>query len=270
MQKVLASFSGGRSSAVMTWHLLNDPRYEYCDVTVMYANTGREREETLQFVKDCDSYWGFNTIWVEAVITQERGVGVKPKLVTFETATRIGEHGPFDDLIQKLGIPNPAKSGHCTRDLKITPMTKMMRQLGHKDYMTAIGIRADEPRRISKTRTDVLYPLNECEQDELFVRQFMLRQVFDLQLKDYQGNCCCCFKKSERKIMTCMAEDPAEAQWWIDHEEADTHGWNFARSHTPYKELRERALKGDFNPAVDKFAHLYEQPVDENGQGMLF
>jgi len=177
--------------------------------------------------------------------------------VCFNTATRIGEHGPFDNLVQKLGIPNPAKSGHCTRDMKIKALEKQMQILGHKrkDFITAIGIRADEQKRVSRSRTDVIYPLvSDFPTTELGVRQFWARQAFDLQLSDYRGNCDLCFKKSERKLMTCMSEmTPQDVHWWIDQEEASVMGHRFTRSSTPLRELYTKALLGDFKPQLDKF-----------------
>ena len=252
---ILISFSGGRTSGMMTYYLLNNPKYEHYKKIVLFANTGREREETLEFVRDCDEVLNFNTVWIEADISQEMGVGVKPKVVTFETASRIGEKGPFDDLIQKLGIPNPAKSGHCTRDLKKRPMDKYMGTLGYKakDYITAIGIRADEPRRLTK-RMDAFYPLAEILVSERSVRAWWKDQSFDLELEDYQGNCDLCFKKSENKILTCMSEDSVEdTQWWITHEEASEKGHTFSRANTLTRDLLKRAKEGDFNPVKDKF-----------------
>jgi len=253
---IMVSFSGGRSSGMMARLMQLNPRYKNKNLVFVFANVGREREETLQFVKDCDDNFGFNTIWLEAVIDQTRGVGAKFKIVNFETATRLGEHGPFDDLIQKLDIPNPNKPGHCTRDLKIVPMDKYMRSIGHipnKDYVSAIGIRCNEPKRLSMD-VNKIYPLADFNIDELAVRQWWKKQSFDLQLEDYQGNCALCHLKSEKKILTNMAELPeAESMWRINHEEASPRNFVFARGEKPQRQLYERACAGDFEPSKDKF-----------------
>lgn len=50
------SFSGGRTSAYMARQVqLANPS---ANVTYLFANTGKEREETLEFVRRCDDEWG--------------------------------------------------------------------------------------------------------------------------------------------------------------------------------------------------------------------
>ncbi|BDE26073.1 hypothetical protein OCUAc20_45730 (plasmid) [Acinetobacter baumannii] len=61
------SFSGGRTSAYLTWYMLNNYSHLY-NFIVTFANTGIEHEKTLEFVDKCDKYFNFNTVWLEAVI----------------------------------------------------------------------------------------------------------------------------------------------------------------------------------------------------------
>lgn len=60
-EKYQISFSGGRTSAYMTKMLIDNLGDVY-DFIVTFANTGLEDEKTLQFVKNCDDYFGFNTV----------------------------------------------------------------------------------------------------------------------------------------------------------------------------------------------------------------
>jgi hypothetical protein len=41
---------------------------------------------------------------------------------------------------------------------------------------------------------------------------------FDLELKDYEGNCDLCFLKSIRKKKTILYENPSVHRWWLDME----------------------------------------------------
>ena len=40
-----------------------------------------------------------------------------------------------------------------------------------------------------------------------------------MELKDYEGNCDLCFKKSLRKRLTIIKENPKIAEWWKNAEE---------------------------------------------------
>lgn len=66
-KKGLISFSGGETSGFMLWWLLENKSDEY-DFTIIFANTGRENDETLEFVKKCAEHFKCEIIWVEAVI----------------------------------------------------------------------------------------------------------------------------------------------------------------------------------------------------------
>ena len=54
MEKICISFSGGRSSAVMTKMVLQ--KYPDAEIQITFANTGFEHEDTLRFVNDCDRH----------------------------------------------------------------------------------------------------------------------------------------------------------------------------------------------------------------------
>jgi 3'-phosphoadenosine 5'-phosphosulfate sulfotransferase (PAPS reductase)/FAD synthetase len=64
-KKGLISFSGGETSGFMLWWLLNNKSHEY-DFKVVFANTGRENEATLDFVKKCGEQFGVEIVWIES------------------------------------------------------------------------------------------------------------------------------------------------------------------------------------------------------------
>lgn len=147
-QKMLVLTSGGRTSQYMAKRLMDEYQDEY-EMVRVFANTGQEMNETLDFVHQCDVQFGFNTVWIEADVRAGRNATAH-KIVTYETAHRSGE--PFEWIVDKYGIPN-ASYPHCTRELKENPIHSYVRSLGWKkgEYLTAIGIRADEPRRVKRT-----------------------------------------------------------------------------------------------------------------------
>ena len=54
MNKILVSFSGGRTSGLMCRVILEHPKYKDYEKLFVYANTGKEAEATLEFVDRCD------------------------------------------------------------------------------------------------------------------------------------------------------------------------------------------------------------------------
>lgn len=215
--KIIVSFSGGRTSAFMSHILIQNYKRE--DLFFIYANTGKEREETLDFINKCDLYFDMNLLWIEAEVYEEKGVGTSYNVVNYKKASRKGE--PFDDVINKYGLPNQY-APHCTRELKEQPIKKAVKDRFGKNYKMAIGIRADERRRVNRLRAEKnkwIYPLvDDFPTTERMVLDFWKTMPFDLQLKPYEGNCDFCWKKSLKKRILISKENPHLLKWWIDHE----------------------------------------------------
>lgn len=209
-KKLLVSFSGGETSAFMAKWLIDNKSDEF-DMVFVFANTGQENEETLQFVENCSSYFGFKVHWVEAVVHHNQRKACTHKVVNYQTAARLGE--PFEQVISKYGIPNQPFP-HCTRELKLNPITSFTKEyFKSNDYYTAIGIRSDEMDRInSKAKENrLIYPLIEKDYiptTKPKINGWWLEQPFRLQLKGYQGNCKTCWKKSDKKLYTIAQENP--------------------------------------------------------------
>ena len=198
---LLVSFSGGLTSAYMAYLLKTHSNNR---LIFVFANTGQEREETLVFVDKVDKAFDLNVVWVEADVMPV-GIGTKHKIVNFSTASRTGK--PFEDVIAKYGISNKAYP-HCTRELKLAPIHNYMKTLGIK-YKTALGIRADEYRRVGSNPA-IVYPLADYWiVDKQMVHDFWREQPFSLGLKEYEGNCKWCWKKSFKKLMKLVGDDPA-------------------------------------------------------------
>lgn len=215
---LVCTFSGGRTSSFMGLMLKDLPKYKDFDKLFVFANTGKEKEETLEFINRCDKEWNLGVVWLEAKVNTEKGVGTSYKVVNYKTASRDGK--PFEDMLKKYPIPNSFAS-NCTRELKLAPINKYIKTLGFNEVVTALGIRYDERHRKSNTAEEqnIIYPLcDDLKVDSKFIRDWWSRQCFDLKLKDYEGNCDLCFKKSVRKRLTLIKEDPKIADWWLEME----------------------------------------------------
>lgn len=207
---LLLSFSGGKTSAYMTKWMLENKRNDYDEIAVVFANTGQENEQTLEFIDKCDKSFGLNVVWVEADIHPDFGKGTKHKIITFETASRDGQ--PFESMCKKYGIPNQV-APFCTRELKLQPITSYLRSIGWKkgSYQTAIGIRIDEMDRVSSSmkENNIIYPLVEYHKmTKDMIIKYWDRQPFNLNLKEHEGNCKWCWKKSKRKLLTLAVDTP--------------------------------------------------------------
>lgn len=218
----VVSFSGGRTSGLMLRRIMDAGIGP--DVHVLFANTGKEREETLQFVHDCETRWNVPIHWLEYALDAENQPICIEK--NFETASRKGE--PFRALIFKRHfLPNPV-ARFCTEEMKILTAKRWMMARGYSHWTNAVGLRADEMHRVArmngandagKERWEVLCPLAIAGLTKQHVMSFWGSQDFDLRLQTWEGNCDLCFLKGANRIKRVMRDDPELAAWWIETEE---------------------------------------------------
>jgi 3'-phosphoadenosine 5'-phosphosulfate sulfotransferase (PAPS reductase)/FAD synthetase len=247
----LISFSGGRTSAYMLWRILQAHGGTLPDdVVVAFANTGKEREETLRFVHEVGVRWGVAIHWLEwrpGDLFEEVGLN---------SAARNGE--PFEALISaKHTIPNSFMR-FCTEDLKVTVMRGFVRSLGWDRCANPVGLRADETKRVLKQLArnedpkrlwDVSCPLHAAGINRDDVMEFWSEQPFDLGLHPYEGNCDLCFMKGERILERLIRDDPTRAEWWIAQEQRI--GFNFKKGRRSYAEMAEHVRRSPLLPIID-------------------
>ena len=251
--KLQISFSGGETSAYMANRLIK----EYSDtheIIVLFANTGQEAEETIEFVHRCDIEFGLNLIWLEAVVNPEKGKGTQAKVVNFQSASRNGE--PFESVISKYGIPSPINFA-CTRELKIVPMQNYLRSIGwaKNTYKTAIGIRVDELDRMREDaeQNNIIYPLIQWNIDKPAINRFWRDMSFRLNLKSWEGNCKTCWKKSDRKLFAIVKDHPEWFNFFVKMEkeyskQPTTH---FFRNYRSVADIFEQAQNMHFSYPKD-------------------
>jgi 3'-phosphoadenosine 5'-phosphosulfate sulfotransferase (PAPS reductase)/FAD synthetase len=238
------SFSGGRTSALMLHRIIRAHGGQLPEnIAVAFANTGKEREETLRFVYECGVRWGIRIHWLE-------WSKARPcfEEVGFNSASRAGE--PFAALIdKKKRLPN-WQERWCTEYLKVRVLNAFCASLGWKagEYAEVIGLRNDEGHRIlralnnanfkrdRKTKSEVprvpprkvSFPLAKAKITKADVTAFWREQPFDLGLEPWEGNCDLCFMKGRAIKKAIIRDDPSRADWWIAQETTERgngRGW---------------------------------------------
>ena len=218
----LISFSGGRTSGYMLWRILQAHGGTLpSDVHVTFANTGKEMQQTLDFVKRCAERWRVDVVWLEYYSHDEpsqrwRRVSQPSTIGPIISPSRNGE--PFAALIRrKQYLPNPV-ARICTVNLKLKPMEGYAVSLGWDDYLNVVGLRADEPSRVARMRGSHAVPLAVAGVTKPDVMAFWAQQDFDLALAPGQGNCDLCFLTSAATIQGIMRDVPGVADWWVEQE----------------------------------------------------
>lgn len=224
------SFSGGRSSGMM----LHQMRHQH-DVLAIFANTGKEFPQTLDFVRDCENRFQVPIVWLEYRSVRDFEV------VDYETASRSGE--PFEQMIKdKSYLPNMV-ARFCTSELKVLTIQRYLKSIGISEWETAVGIRADEPRRAAKMRQKEGYrtPLYDAGITKADVIDFWRKQDFNLNLPEsgYYSNCDLCFLKGYGIKQSLVNENPSTAKWWADQEAAI--GSTFRSDQPNYQDMIARS-----------------------------
>lgn len=215
-KKLLVTFSGGETSAFMAQYLNKEMQDEY-EMLFVFANTGMESNETLEFVNKCERKFGINVNWIEAKVFHNQRKACGFIKVDYETATRNTDwktrtDTPFEEVVKKYGIPNHSRL-HCTRELKMNPIKAFAKSVwGNEKYYLALGIRIDEIDRMNSKKEELrlVYPLIQKEMKPMtkkHINFWWANQEFRLNLKGYQGNCGACYKKSDNKLMQMVLDD---------------------------------------------------------------
>jgi 3'-phosphoadenosine 5'-phosphosulfate sulfotransferase (PAPS reductase)/FAD synthetase len=218
---VQIAFSGGRTSAYMLHEVLETNGSLPDRVVVTFQNTGREMNETLDFVQQVGERWDVKIVWLEY-----RPSAPLYEIVSHNSASRNGE--PFEALIRRRKYLPNQQTRFCTVELKIRTAKRYLMSLGWKHWINCVGIRADEPHRLNKPkpkdRWTVWTPLATAGVGSSKVGDFWRAQPFDLNLPNVRGNCWLgncdgCFLKSEANIAAFHRDFPDRGQWWVDMEE---------------------------------------------------
>lgn len=281
-KNIFCTVSAGYSSVMMAVKI----REWYPDHNIIYAmaNTSKERPESLEFMHKCNDYFNLDMSWIEARFNKKRGDGVEYKIVEYKDLKRNGEI--YEQGIKKLGIASKINAW-CNRDMKLVPLKKFADSVfGLDNYSIAVGLRADEMDRVkdSYLTNNTFYPLLDNGITSRDRNRFWKDQPIKITIPAYKRNCDLCFKKSNRKLMTIISEEPKVIDWWYEMTEkysqipiedkpaynvyAENGGMNFFRNNLSIEELVEMA-KQPFSKATDEY--IYENDLfdfeEECGSG---
>lgn len=212
-QNLMVTVSGGRSSAMMARHIQTNKKYDNYEKVFVFCNTGMERPETIDFLKNIEKYWQIPLIKIEGVYSNKLGTGVKYKIVDWDNLNMNAK--PFSEMIEHKnkgvfsGLPNQ-DAPYCSENLKTTPAKKLCDDIfGINKYKIAIGFRKEDmPKRISwaeiKEEKRKIFPLLtdfESPISQLDLNKLWKKEKFKLEIHGKYGNCELCWKKSDNNLI---------------------------------------------------------------------
>lgn len=165
MNRMICNTSGGKTSMALAVELKLRGYNPIC----IFANTGLENDETLDFINKCDKHFKLNIVWIEAVFNKAHMKGVTHRITSFDYAYRPSQHKdpkhPYHAFVAKHGIPN-ATYKQCSDRLKELPI-EHYKNKGHINGLKhAIGMRLDEPNRVMSKKIRDLLNLARINPDE--------------------------------------------------------------------------------------------------------
>lgn len=202
------SFSGGRTSAYMTLEVLKI----HPDAEVIFMDTGAEHPATYDFIRMFSTMFGVNITCIRCAPSEKyRGV---PSYEIIPISDIKHDLEGWKRILAKYGSPYIG-GAFCTDRMKLVPFTKYCNdKFGKGNYHRWIGIRADEPRRLSrKDGYSYLADISDSEKSDII--EFWSKQAFDLEIEEHLGNCVFCIKKSVLKIAAACKEEPELAKNFI-------------------------------------------------------
>jgi hypothetical protein len=198
----VVSFSGGRTSAYLV-KLMEQKRADGDDVKYIFMDTGAEHPKTYEFIRNVVEHFQIDLICLRVVFNNELG-----KASTYEVCNldSIGpDLKPWQGMLAKYGVPYIGGE-FCTDRMKLVPFKKYCQE-HFGEWVTWLGIRADEPRRL-REQEGIRYLAELSDFDKQDVMDWWGSQEFDLGIDEWLGNCVFCMKKSNLKLAAAQRDEP--------------------------------------------------------------
>jgi hypothetical protein len=201
----VVSFSGGRTSAYLVYLMEQKRKNEGWDVHYVFMDTGAEHPKTYEFIKNVAFYFDIDLVCLRLDASTPLGKGNRYDVCSLD---EIGpDLKPFAGMVKKYGSPG-IPSPWCTARMKIdTYDAYCNKRFGKGKFVTWLGIRADEKRRLKrKENLAYLADISDATKDDIL--DWWAGMFFDLEIHEHLGNCVFCFKKGDGKLALAARDYP--------------------------------------------------------------
>jgi hypothetical protein len=251
IKSIMITVSGGRSSAMMARHIQTHEKYVKYEKVFVFCNTGMERPETIEFLKNIEKHWNMPIVKIQGVYSNDLGTGVKYKIVDWENLDMKAK--TFSKMIEHKnkgifkGLPNQ-NAPYCSENLKTLPAKKLCDDIfGVNNYKIAIGFRKEDmPKRITfaeiKEQKQKIFPLLTdfyTPISQLDLNKWWKKQLFRLGIHGKLGNCEICYKKSEETLIENIIYGTRFIDW--QEEQENKYESTSFRGHKSIKDLVKMA-----------------------------
>jgi len=227
----IVSFSGGRTSAYLSWLI----KQRYQDALFVFMDTGAEHPMTYEFIREVNKRFDLNLTCLRTVVHPTMGEGCTYRVVPIEECGY--DVVAWRDVVGKYGCPSVVGRAFCTDRMKVVPFTKWVKDNVKSDFTTWIGIRADEPKRL-KERPNTKYLAEISDFNKKDVIKWWSEQPFDLQLGHEFGNCVFCIKKGVSRLKMIAQHEPLLAQKFLGMlNETNDGDTKIFRGYTSFKDI---------------------------------
>lgn len=200
----VVSFSGGRTSAYLVYLMEQKRKLLNWNVTYIYMDTGAEHPKTYEFIRSVAEHFKIDLVCLRVVINPELGQANTYEQIDISDLKT--DFYVWPSMLKKYSLPY-VNGAFCTDRMKLVPYTKYCKDKFGKDYITWLGIRADEPKRlIPKAGKRYLAEISHF--DKWDVIDWWKDMPFDLEIPEYLGNCMFCIKKGVNKVALAARAEP--------------------------------------------------------------
>jgi len=230
-ENIMVAVSGGRTSGMMALEMYNSVKYKDCNMVFVFANTGLERIETIEFLKEINKRLDNKLVLIEGKYSPVYGNGASYTVKNFDNLNMRGTP-LFNSILKKnayskqgvFSYANP----YCSDMTKTRPMNAFARDYFEgKKFIKAIGYRKEDmPRRITyaeikEVSNKVIFPMltdYDFPISVIDVENFYKKAGFSLKLNSRFGNCKLCVKRSNENNAEILSIDKSAGNFFIGKE----------------------------------------------------